>query len=311
MFDPNKISRREFMARGSQAAAGVLTGAALISCATTAPEVEVAVPAKKRGLEIKLGLVTYLWGKDWDLPTLIRNCQITGVYGVELRTQHAHGVEAHLNPNQRYEVKLRFENSPATLVGLGTNFSFHHTDPAVLQENVAGAKEYIILSHDVGGSGVKVKPNALPEGVPVEKTVEQIGKSFNELGQFGADYGQDIRVEVHGKGTQQLPIMKQIFDVVDRPNVGVCWNSNLQDLDGEGLSYNFNLVKDRFGDTVHIRELDTGEYPYQQLMSLFVEMDYKGWILLEARGIPKDRIQALIEQRTLFEQMVANAQSVA
>ncbi|MFS2108034.1 hypothetical protein, partial [Ralstonia sp. Ralssp135] len=23
---------------------------------------------------IKLGFVTYLWGKDWDVPTLIKNC---------------------------------------------------------------------------------------------------------------------------------------------------------------------------------------------------------------------------------------------
>jgi len=98
------------------------------------------------------------------------------------------------------------------------------------------------------------------------------------------------------------------MDVATHPNVGVCWNCNGQDLEGEGLVYNFNLVKDRFGETVHIRELNVGSYPYQELMNLFVGMDYAGWILLEARTKPKDRVAALIEQNEVFHQMVANAQ---
>ena len=148
------------------------------------------------GSKMKFGLVTYLWGRDWDLPTLIANCEKSRVLGVELRTQHDHGVESDLNARQRRNVKRRFENSAVTLVGLGTNFAFHHTDPAKLRSDIEGAKQYIKLSHDVGGSGVKVKPNDLPRGVPREKTTEQIGKSLNELGRFGADYGQVIRLEV-------------------------------------------------------------------------------------------------------------------
>jgi sugar phosphate isomerase/epimerase len=255
---------------------------------------------------MKFGLVTYLWGQDWDLPTLIANCEKTKVLGVELRTQHAHKVESNLNAAQRRDVKKRFENSPVTLVGLGCNFAFHHADRARLAKDIEGAKQYIKLSHDVGGSGVKVKPNDLPRGVPREKTIEQIGKSLNEVGRFAAEYDQKIRLEVHGQ-CSPLPIIKAIMDVAEHPNVGVCWNSNSQDLQGEGLEYNFNLVKDRFADTVHIRELNVGNYPYQQLMNLFVAMDYAGWILLEARTKPDDRVAALIEQREVFEKMVAKA----
>lgn len=259
------------------------------------------------GSKMKFGLVTYLWGQDWDLPTLIANCEKSKVLGVELRTQHAHGVESDLNARQRRNVKRRFENSAVTLVGLGTNFAFHHTDPAKLRRDIEGAKQYIKLSHDVGGSGVKVKPNDLPRGVSPEKTIEQIGKSLNDLGRFGADYGQAIRLEVHG-ACSPLPVIKAIMDVADHPNVGVCWNSNSQDLDGQGLEYNFNLVKDRFGDTVHVRELNIGSYPYQALMNLFVAMDYAGCILLEARTKPEDRVKALAGQRQVFEDMVAKAQ---
>lgn len=54
---------------------------------------------------MNLGLVTYQWGKDWDLPTLLANCEEAGLLGVELRTEHAHGVETSLSAQERKEVK--------------------------------------------------------------------------------------------------------------------------------------------------------------------------------------------------------------
>jgi len=230
------------------------------------------------------------------------------VLGVELRTQHAHKVEANLNAQQRKEVKKRFADSPVVLVGMGCNFDFHHTNSAKVKQNIEGAQEYVKLSYDCGGSGVKVKPNSLPKGVSVDKTCEQIGKSLNVVGKFAAGYKQEIRVEVHGSGTSDLPVVKKIFNWVTAPNVGVCWNCNDQDLKGQGLEYNFDLVKKRFATTVHVRELNVGSYPYQQLMNLFVNMDYKGWILLECRTKQKDRVKALIEQREVFVRMIANGQ---
>jgi sugar phosphate isomerase/epimerase len=98
------------------------------------------------------------------------------------------------------------------------------------------------------------------------------------------------------------------MDVATHPNVTVCWNCNEQDLWEDGLTHNFNLVKERFGDTVHVRELNVGEYPYQDLMNLFVKMDYNGWILLECRTDPEDKVKALIEQKQVFAEMIANAQ---
>ncbi|HSW02379.1 MAG TPA: DUF6807 family protein [Sedimentisphaerales bacterium] len=264
--------------------------------------------ARQAGPGMRFGLVTYLWGQDWDLPTVIANCQKTGVLGVELRTEHAHRVESNLTDAQRQDVRKRFADSPVTLVGLGTNFAFHYPDQDRLRKEIEGAKQYVKLAADCGASGVKVKPNDLPKGVPYEKTIEQIGRSLNELGKFAAGYNQQIRLEVHGS-CSLLPTMKAIMDVANHPNVAVCWNCNSQDLEGLGLQYNFNLVRSRFGDTVHIRELNLTDYPYQDLMNLLVATDYSGWVLLEARTKPQDRVQALAEQRQVFERMVAKART--
>ncbi len=292
-------TRRDFLKHSMAAAlaAGPLAGT-------------LALGADKPGSKMRLGLVTYLWGKDWDLPTLIANCEKSQVLGVELRTTHAHGVEPSINVGERIEVKKRFEGSSVELVGPGSNERFDHPDPEGLKKAIEATKAFVKLSHDCGGSGVKVKPNSFQKNVPREKTIEQIGKSLNVVAAFGADYGQEIRLEVHGQ-CSPLPIMKEIMQFADHPNVGVCWNSNAQDLEGEGLEHNFNLVKDRFGATAHVRELNLRDYPYQQLMNLFVKMDYAGWILLECRTNPEDRVAAMIEQRKVWEGMIAKAQAGA
>ena len=109
---------------------------------------------------------------------------------------------------------------------------------------------------------------------------------------------------MHGNGTQELPNIKTIMDYCESRNSYVCWNCNPEDLIGQGLEYNFNLVKNRFGDTVHVRELDSSDYPYQKLMNLFKDINYKGWILLECRTDPKDKVAALMDQKRIFEGMV-------
>jgi sugar phosphate isomerase/epimerase len=294
-----RSTRREFLASSVVLGAGVLAAG---------PLSRTLVLAGNSGSKMKFGLVTYTWGQDWDLPTVIANCKKTGVPGVELRVEHAHGVESNLTDAQRREVKARFADSGVVLVGMGTNFSFHYPESDKLAKDIAGAKDYIKLSHDCGGLGVKVKPNDLPKGVPYEKTIKQIGTSLNELGEFAAGYGQKLRLEVHG-GCSLLPTIKAIMDVANHPNVGVCWNCNSQDLEGQGLEYNFNLVRSRFGDTAHLRELNFNDYPYQQLINLLVATNYDGWVLLEGRTKPADRVKALAEQRVVFEQMVAKAQA--
>lgn len=300
-------ARRDFIKKSLICSAGFAL-ADFESYASTAnsithPTSDSTINLKKSAM--KFGLVTYQWGKDWDLPTIISNCKKTGFQAVELRTQHAHGVEINLNASQRAEVKKRFADSPITCVGYGSNFEYHSRDQAALRKNIDQTKEYIKLCKDIGASGIKVKPNNLPAEVPREQTIAQIANSLNEVGKFAADYGMLVRVEAHGPITQELPNMKAIFDQVTEPNVKICWNSNPVDLNPPGLEGNFNMVKQWIGDTVHVRELNLDDYPYQKLFNLFAGIDYNGWILLEASSAPADRIIAMKEQMTAFKKLIA------
>ncbi|NNJ27180.1 sugar phosphate isomerase/epimerase family protein [Alienimonas chondri] len=256
---------------------------------------------------MKLGLVTYNWGKDWGLPTVIRNCEATGFSGVELRSTHKHGVEITLDPAQRRQVAALFANSPVELAGLGSACEYHSPDPAVLKKNIEETKAFLRLCHDVGGGGVKVRPNGIPKEVPIEKTLEQIGLALRDVAQYGADLGVEVRLEVHGRdGSADLPNIKTMMDVADHPNAVVCWNCNPGELKGEGLKHNFDLVKDKIG-TVHIHDLRTEDaYPWEQFFGLLKESDFTGWTLLEDGKVPKDIVAAMHENRPIWERLVAS-----
>jgi sugar phosphate isomerase/epimerase len=264
-----KLTRRQMLARSM--AAGLFASTRMPHAA--------AAEGGTAG-RMRLGSVTYNIAKDWDIATLIKNFEATGFEGVELRTTHAHGVEVSLSKEKRAEVKKRFADSKVELMGLGSIFEFQMPDQAQLRRMIEGCKEYIILAKDVGATGVKVRPNGLPKDVPVDKTLEQIGRSLKELGPFAGDHGQQIRLEVHGGGTSLLPNIRKILDVADHKSVGACWNSNQTDLEGQGFDYNFNLVKDRIF-SVHMRDLYLEEYPFGRLMTRLNEIGFKGFCLAE------------------------------
>lgn len=257
---------------------------------------------------IAFGLVTYMWGADWDLPTLLKNCAQTNCRGVELRTTHAHKVEPDLNDKQRAEVAARFADAGVTCVGIGSNERFDDPKPEVVKKAIDASKEFIRLSHDIGGSGVKVKPDRFWPDVPKEKTIEQIGEALNELGEYAAGFGQQIRLEVHGQ-CQELPTIKAIMDIATDGNVAICWNSNPTDLKGDGLEANFNLVRKRWGQTCHIHELESPDYPHQELINLCVKTKWEGWLLMENASKPADRVAAMAQQRKLFDEMLKRAQA--
>ncbi len=297
-------TRREFITKCC------ISGAAFLQAAGTGTlcSAKKSGNGKKSG-KVQYGLVTYNWGKSWDLETLIKNCETAETFGVELRTTHQHGVERNLSAAERNDVKKRFADSPVTLVGIGSNERFDNPDPKVLQAAITATQDFIKLSHDVGGTGVKVKPDSFHKNVPHEVTIEQIGKTLNQLGKFGLDWGQQIRLEVHGR-CAHLPTIKKILDVAQHPNVAICWNCNPQDLEGAGLEHNFNLVKNRMGDTVHIHDLINSSYPHQQFFNLLAKANYSGWLMLEEGKVPQgDLVPKLAEQKKIFTKMWQQAQA--
>ena len=320
-----KAGRRSFLKTGSVALAGLGTFA-LPGPAPRGTAGQSETPAVEPGF--KLGLVTYELAKNWDLETIIKNCETTGFEAVELRTTHKHGVELSLSKAQRAEVRQKFQGARVRLLSLGTTCAYHYADPATVEKNIEETRRWCELAHDVGCLGVKVRPNGFVEGVAQEKTLEQIGQALTKCGDAARDLGVEVWVEVHGQGTEHPPHIRRIMDVCNHPAVGICWNSNDADVVNGSLKEYFELLKPWLRNC-HINELwrtlspwgvgtdrppeerppgfpdYARPYPWHELFSLLRAAGYNRYTLAE---VPEscEPIRFMRYYRALWEQLAAS-----
>lgn len=266
-------TRRDFLHNGLAAAA--LTAAARGSSFAAAKD----NPALGGG-GFRLGMVTYNLGKDWDVPTIIKNCEATGFEAVELRTTHRHGVEPTLTKAQREEVRKRFADSKVRLLSLGSVCEFHAPDQAVVRKNIDECKRFIELAHDIGALGVKVRPNGIPKDVPEEKTLRQIGASLRECGEFASGAGVEVWTEVHGRDSQMPWRMRKMVEHANHQSVGICWNSNPEDVEKGSVRKSFEMLWPWLRNA-HINELWKPEYPWRELFGLMKQAGYNRYCLAE------------------------------
>jgi sugar phosphate isomerase/epimerase len=229
-----------------------------------------------------LGAVTYNVLKDWDVDAIIGNLEKARFEAVELRTTHKHGVEPSISAAERDAVRKRFESSKVRLLSFGTTCEFHSPDAEVRKKNVEDGKRFIELAHDTGAWGIKVRPNGLPKEVPAEVTVNRIGESLRELGDYGAGRGVEVWMEVHGRDTQNPPVSAAIMKAANHPQVGVCWNSNPTDVVNGSVKPSFQLLRP-WMKSVHINELANPAYPWRELFSLLRQSNYDRYTLCEAQ----------------------------
>jgi sugar phosphate isomerase/epimerase len=247
-----KSGRRDFLKSGILTAAslGTIEGGALLVKGQNGPPRN-AAPFPP---PFKLGLVTYNLAKDWDIDTIIKNCEETGFEGVELRTTHKHGVEISLDRAQRAQVKQRFAASRVRLMSLGTTCEFESPDSAVVEKNIEETRRWCELAQDLGCVGVKVRPNGFPKDVPEDKTLDQIGRALARCGDIARDHGVEIWLEVHGPGTMLPSNIRHILSVANHPAMGACWNSNDTDVVDGSVKMSFDLLKSWIR-SCHINEL--------------------------------------------------------
>ena len=230
---------------------------------------------------MRLGIVTYNLLKDWDLETIVSGLGELGYEGVELRTTHAHGVEPSLSASEREQVRRMFENSPVRLVSLGSVCEFHSPDPAERARQVEIGKSFVDLASDTGAMGVKVRPNALPPEVAYDTTVANIAGSLRELGDYAAERGVEIWLEVHGQDSSRPEVIADIMRATERANVGCCWNSNATDIVDGSIRWSFDLLRPWIKN-VHINEL-ANDYPWRELFGLLRNSGYDRFTLCEAQ----------------------------
>ncbi len=276
----------------------------------------------------KLGMVTYELGAAWDVETIVKNCEASGFEGVELRTTHKHGVEPSISKERRAEVRKRFADSRVRLVSLGSTCEYQSPEAATVERNVEETRRFCELARDLGCLGVKVRPNGFPRGVPQEKTLDQVGRALTRCGGIASELGVEIWVEVHGEGTELPANIHRIMEVANHPSVGVCWNSNDNDVVEGSVKPSFDLLKPWL-KSCHINELWRAAspwgasgllphlktsnpgfpefqklYPWRELFNLFRSASYDGYTFAE---IPAscEPLRLMRYYRALWENLAA------
>ncbi|MGL4465573.1 MAG: sugar phosphate isomerase/epimerase family protein [Planctomycetia bacterium] len=232
--------------------------------------------------------MTYNTAADLDLEALVKRCEEVGLLAVELRTTHKHGVEPSLSVEDRKKVRRRFEASGVELFGLGSICEFDSPQAEVVAKNVTTAVDFVRLAHDVGATGVKVRPNGLheKEGVAAADTVKQIAAALGEVGREAEGLGVEVWVEVHGRGTDDPRLVRRILDACGCPAVGATWNSNPADVAADGTIAVGYAALEPFVRCVHIHDLFE-DYPYRELFRRLRQSSYQRYTMIEMAGGPE------------------------
>ena len=279
------MNRRSFLASSAAVSVGTLAD---------------IVPARAAEGKFQLGSVTYNLLQNMDLETCIKTLEKAGFAAVELRTGHKHGVEPSIDAAARVAVKERFARSKVKLLSYGSTCEFESPDEAVRKQNVETGKTFVDLAKDTGAIAVKVRPNGLPAGVPVETTVKNIAGGLHELAEYGQSKGIEIWMEVHGTKTQEFPLASQILHAADHKNLGACWNSNPTDVVNGSVKDAFAALGP-FIRNCHITELTSG-YPYREFFRLLRESGYSRYTLAEVAE-SKETDRFMLYYRALWENL--------
>lgn len=259
--------------------------------------------------KFKLGLVSYNVSANWDLKTTLDICRRVGLAALECRTTHKHLVEPNLTAEQRKDVKKQFADSGVLFWGSGSICEFHSDDKKVVEKNIEDCKKFVGLVAELGGQGVKVRPNGVAKGMTTEQACEQIGKALIPCGQAAKDAGIEIWVEVHGNTTQEPKNMKLIMAACGHESVGVTWNSNDGEVENQSIAANFELLAKHIR-SCHINDLGkqkTGKYPYVELFKKLHSIGYDRYTLIEIGKTyePKEGEEFLKSYKATWDEFVS------
>ena len=98
------IARRDFLQSAAGLAAAGLVPLSALSAIGAEPSNR--APAFKP----RFGMVTYMWGADWDLPTLLANCKKAG------RKASSFARNTHMALNRRFRPKNETRSSDASQI---------------------------------------------------------------------------------------------------------------------------------------------------------------------------------------------------
>lgn len=187
--------------------------------------------------------------------------------------------------------KLMKENG-LKFVDLGSSAAMHHIDTIERQKNLAEAKRFIDLAHQLQCPYIRVFPNNLPKDQDRNATIDLIIQGLVELGDYAKGSGVTVLLESHGELVYAADLQK-IMQSANHKNVGLVWDIvNMWSVTKEPQAEVYAVLKKYIRHT-HIKDLKfvngkeqytllgTGETPIFEAIDILNNNEYKGYYSFE------------------------------
>jgi sugar phosphate isomerase/epimerase len=231
---------------------------------------------------VKLCLLTFNLGRDFELDELLEVCDRYGYEGVECRAQanHGHGIELDTTAEESAEIKEKFAAARVNLAGISTGARFESLDPEERQKQIDISKQFIDLAADVGAPRIRVFGNAFPEGADKDEVVENVGHALREIAEHAEGTGVDCNLEMHGDFYRWQYTLRAV-EIADHDRIGIVYNCDRRETAWGPISTFIEPVA-QYLRHVHLHDIESPDYPYQDLFRILRNMGYGGYLSLEA-----------------------------
>jgi sugar phosphate isomerase/epimerase len=256
---------------------------------------------------VKLSLDTYSIGTDLTMRDLLTLLPANGFDGVEFRCEagQKHGVEPETTAAERRRVKALLDGAGIAVSCLSTGQRFESPDPKARQAAIERVKEFCDLAGDLGCKSIRTFGNDFPPSVPKPDVIQYVGESLRVCGEYAADRGVDVLLEMHGEFYYWEYCLGAV-QVADHPNVAINYNCDPRDLVDGSVAFTFDQVKDHVRH-VHLHELENPGFPYKELFGLLKGIKYDRFCSLEETYREGGEHKVIALYAALYRELVAQA----
>lgn len=254
---------------------------------------------------MKLSLDTYAIGTDLTMRDLVTLLPANGFDGVEFRCEagQKHGVEPEIGAAERRRVKALLDGAGLTVSCLSTSQRFESPDPQQRKAVIERVKQFVDLATDLDCAGIRTFGNDFPPGVAKPDVVKYVGESLRACGEYAADKGVDVLLEMHGE-FYYWEYCREAVQIADHPNVAINYNCDMRDLVDGSVAYTFNQVKEHVRH-VHLHDLENPGFPYKELFGMLKDMKYDRFCSLEEGYREGGEKKVIALYAALYRELVA------
>jgi sugar phosphate isomerase/epimerase len=180
---------------------------------------------------VKVGIHSVSYSGTWggqaqlSLEEFVRKAAALGFQAVELAAKRPHASPLDMGGKERSAIKALLESVglPLSCMASYHDFApfFPHADMAYMEKELVYLDAVLQLTHDLGGSLVRVYTGFEKDGVPYREQWEMCVRGIREGARRAADHGITLGVQNHSCIASHPDSLIDFLKEVDQPNVKV------------------------------------------------------------------------------------------